>query len=232
MFDRHLLPLQKRVLEPPAARLARAGVSADAVTILGFAVGLAAVPLLAYGQYMAALAVILVNRILDGLDGALARRTRPTDRGAFLDIALDFVFYALAPFGFALADPAANALPAATLLLAFIGTGSSFLAFAAVAARRGMSSAPYPGKGIHYLGGLTEGAETIAVFVAMCLWPYAFPAIAYVFAALCGLTTFTRWWWGWRAFAADALHGRSDRPEPPGASKTRQGKTTGVELTS
>jgi hypothetical protein len=136
------------------------------------------------------------------------------------------------PLGFALADPTSNALPAATLLLAFIGTGSSFLAFAAVAERRGMSSAPYPGKGIHYLGGLTEGAETIAVFSAMCLWPGTFAAIAYVFAALCGLTTFTRWWWGWRAFGADALHGTSGRPKPPTARKARQGRTTGVERAS
>ncbi len=225
MFDRHLQPLQKRLLEPPAARLAQAGISADAISILGFVVGLTVVPLLAYGQYMAALAAILANRALDGLDGALARRTRPTDRGAFLDIALDFVFYALVPFGFALADPAANALPAATLLLAFVGTGSSFLAFAAIAGQRGMSSATYPGKGIHYIGGLTEGAETIAVFMAMCLWPSAFEIIAYAFAALCGLTTLTRWRWGWRAFAAGAKHSTSDRLKPLAARKSRQGKT-------
>jgi phosphatidylglycerophosphate synthase len=205
MFDRHLLPLQKRLLGSPAAWLAKRGVSADAVTLLGFAIGLAVVPLLAGGHYISALIVIVSNRILDGLDGALARQTQPTDRGAFLDIALDLVFYALVPFGFALADPAANALSAATLLLAFIGTGSSFLAFAAVAGRLGLSSVSYPTKGIYYLGGLTEGAETIAVFIAMCLWPFAFPLLAFGFAGLCALTTVTRWWWGWRAFAASTL---------------------------
>jgi hypothetical protein len=62
---------------------------------------------------------------------------QPTDRGAFLDITLDFLFYASIPLAFALADPAANALPAAVLLAAFIGTGSSFLAFAVLAERRG-----------------------------------------------------------------------------------------------
>ncbi|RWM19441.1 CDP-alcohol phosphatidyltransferase family protein [Mesorhizobium sp.] len=204
MFDRKLQPLQKRVLTPLAAWLARRGVSADTVTLLGFAVGLAAVPLLASGYYIAALVVILANRALDGLDGALARQTQATDRGAFLDIALDFVFYALVPFGFALADPAANALSAAALLLAFIGTGTSFLAFAAVAGRLGLSSVSYPTKGIYYLGGLTEGAETIAVFVAMCLWPTAFPFLAFGFAGLCALTTVTRWRWGWRAFGASS----------------------------
>jgi phosphatidylglycerophosphate synthase len=213
VFDHHLQPLQRRLLEPPATWLAQRGISANTVTILGFVVGLAVVPLLAYGQYTMALVAILSNRVLDGLDGALARRTRPTDRGAFLDIALDFIFYALVPFGFAIADPGANALAAATLLLAFVGTGSSFLAFAAVAGRRGLSSMNFPAKGIYYLGGLTEGAETIAVFAAMCLWPGAFPAIAYGFAWLCGLTTVTRWWWGWRAFARDAVLSRRQPAE-------------------
>jgi phosphatidylglycerophosphate synthase len=184
------------------------------VTLVGFMIGLAAVPFLAKGHFITALVVVLGNRLLDGLDGALARQTQPTDRGAFLDIALDFVFYALVPFGFALADPTTNALPAATLLLAFIGTGSSFLAFAAIAGRHGLSSASYPSKGIYYLGGLTEGAETIAIFVAMCLWPAAFPVIAYGFAGLCALTTATRWWWGWQAFAPAASGGAHGQNSP------------------
>ncbi len=124
----------------------------------------------------------------------------PTDRGAFLDIALDFLFYALVPVGFALADPA-NALPAAVLIAAFVGTGSSFLAFAAIAAKRGISAASYPSKGLYYLGGLTEGSETVALFVAMCLWPAAFAVLAYVFAAACALTTLTRWRQGWNTFS-------------------------------
>lgn len=200
MFDRYFLPLQQHLFDPPARWLSARKVSADSVTVLGFAIGLLAVPLLATGHYAAALIVILLNRLCDGLDGALARRTQPTDRGAFLDIALDFVFYACVPLGFALADPAHNALAAAVLLFAFMGTATSFLAFSAIAARRGMASSSYPTKGLYYLGGLTEGGETIALFIAMCLWPSAFPLLAYVFAALCGLTTVTRWWWGWRRF--------------------------------
>ena len=62
---------------------------------------------------------LLLNRALDGLDGALARLSRVTDRGAFLDIGLDFVFYAAIPLAFAVSDPAANALAAAVLLAAF-----------------------------------------------------------------------------------------------------------------
>ena len=200
MFDARLQPLMRRFLDPAAARLAKAGVPADAVTLGGFAVGVGAAGALALGAYGTGLVLILINRLADGLDGALARRLGPTERGAFLDIALDFAFYALVPLGFAVADPARHALPAAALLAAFIGTGSSFLAFAAVAAKRGLAAPDFPAKGLYYLGGLTEGAETIAVFIAMGLWPAIFPGLAYAFAVLCLATTLTRWRWGWRAF--------------------------------
>lgn len=207
MFDRRLFATQVRVLAPLARRLAERGAGADAISIAGFLVGLAAVPLLAASAFLPALGFILLNRLLDGLDGAVARINGPTDRGAFLDIALDFFFYGAIPLGFALADPTPNALPAAILLLSFIGTGSSFLAFAAISHKRGQAIAPFPGKGIQFVGGLTEGAETVAVFVAMCLFPSAFPVLAYVFAAMALLTTATRWWWGWTLFSAPAHKG-------------------------
>ena len=200
MIDALILPAQRRVLHPLALALHRRDVTADSISLAGFGLGILAVPALAFGWFGLALALILLNRLADGLDGAVARMGAPTDRGAFLDIALDFVFYAVVPLGFALADPAANALPAAVLIAAFVGTGSSFLAFAVIAAKRGMRAEDYPSKGIFYLGGLTEGFETIALFVAMCLWPAMFAPLAYVFAAACALTTLTRWLQGWRAF--------------------------------
>ncbi|MBK5947237.1 hypothetical protein CCR83_12495 [Rhodobacter veldkampii DSM 11550] len=201
MMDAALLPLQRRLMAPPARLLLARGIGADQVTLTGFALGVLVLPALALGAYGLALALIVANRLADGLDGAVARIAGPTDRGAFLDIALDFLFYALVPLGFALADPGANALPAAVLIAAFVGTGSSFLAFAVIAAKRGLAAADFPAKGFYYLGGLTEGAETIAFFVLACLFPTAFPMLAYGFAAACALTTATRWHQGWRAFA-------------------------------
>jgi phosphatidylglycerophosphate synthase len=200
MIDRYLYPVIGRVLRPAAAALVARGVGADSVTLAGFALGLSGAAAIGAGLFGLGLALILANRLADGLDGAVARLTGPTDRGAFLDVALDFFFYAAVPFGFAVADPAANALPAAALILAFVGTGSSFLAFASVAAKRGVAAEAYPTKGVFYLGGLTEGAETLAVFAAMCLWPAGFPILAWGFAALCLLTTATRWLAGWRTF--------------------------------
>lgn len=200
MIDRHLIGMQNRLLGAPAKFLADRGIRADWITLFGFMVGLCAVPLLALSAFIPALLCILFNRLLDGLDGAVARQLGPTDRGAFLDIAFDFFFYGAVPFGFVLADPDANALAAALLLLAFIGTGSSFLAFAAISHKRGEGIAEYPGKGLRFVGGLTEGAETIAIFTAMCLLPSAFATLAYLFAFLAALTTVTRWRWGWYSF--------------------------------
>jgi hypothetical protein len=64
-----------------------------------------------------------------------------------------------------------------------------------------LTSAAYPQKGLYYLGGLTEATETLLVFAAMCVWPQAFPTLAFVFAGLCGLTVLTRLWVGWRLLA-------------------------------
>ena len=202
MFDAALLPLQRRILTPPGRYLAARGVRADQITLAGCAIGLAAAAAAALGLYWLALLGLALNRLADGLDGAVARETEPSDRGAFLDIALDFVFYAAFPLGFVLADPGANAVAGAVLLASFILSGTSFLAFAVIAAKRGLDAADYPTKGIFYLGGLTEGAETIAVFALFCLFPGAFPVLALVFAAACTVTGASRLITGWQAFGA------------------------------
>ena len=200
MIDRHLLPVQNAVLAPMAYALVVRGAEADRLTLLGFGAGALAATCLALGWEWSGLLLILMNRILDGLDGEVARLNGPSDRGAFLDMTCDFLFYALVPLGFALADPGQNALAAAVLIASFVGTGSSFLAFAAIAAKRGLSTDAYRMKGVYYIGGLTEGAETVAVFVAMCLWPGQFAPLAYGFSALCLITTLTRWRMGWQMF--------------------------------
>lgn len=202
MFDAKLIPLQRRMLALPTRLLLARGIRADEVSIAGFLIGLLTLPALWLGSFEIALVLLLINRLADGLDGAVARATQPTDRGAFLDIALDFLFYAIVPLGFALSNPSQNALPAAVLICSFVGTGSSFLAFATIAAKRGLQTEAYPTKGIYYLGGLTEGAETIAVFILMCLFPPAFPVLALLFSAACFVTTALRWSQGWHAFSA------------------------------
>jgi phosphatidylglycerophosphate synthase len=200
MLDRLATALIAPPINAAARTLVRLGVGANSVTWLGFAVGLFAALLIANNHYLAGAIGIFSSRLCDGLDGAVARHTRTTDRGGFLDITLDFLFYPSIPLAFAFADPLQNALPAAVLLAAFVGTGASFLAFAVLAAKRGLTSVDYPNKSFYFLGGLTEATETLACFAAMCVWPALFPELAYGFAALCAITIATRIGWGWVAF--------------------------------
>ena len=201
MFDRLATRLIRPAVDALAAPLARAGVEANTVTGLALALGFGAAALIANGFFALGGVLIVLSRAFDALDGAVARQTHATDLGGFLDIVFDFVFYACIPLAFALADPAHNALAAAVLLAAFVGTGSSFLAFAVIAAKRKSDNLAYPNKSFYFLGGLTEGFETLLCFIAMCCWPGYFSELAWGFAALCVVTLVTRIVWGVRAFA-------------------------------
>lgn len=204
MIDRQATAAIRPVIDAMARLLVRAGVGADVLSFIGLAIGWLAAVAIARHAFWIGAAAVLLSRLFDGLDGAVARQTTPTDRGGFLDISLDFLFYPGIPLAFAVADPPANALAAAVLLAAFVGTGTGFLAFAVLAAKRGLTSAAYPDKSFYFLGGLTEAAETLAFFIAMCAWPQHFAVLAYVFAALCGVTIVMRLHWGWQAFGPNA----------------------------
>jgi phosphatidylglycerophosphate synthase len=185
----------RRVIDPTldymGATLARLGLAANVITIAGFIFGAAAWFTLAAGSFGWALALILANRVADGLDGAVARRHGMTDLGGYLDIVLDFIFYAGVPFFVAVGSPD-KALPAAFLVFSFVGTGGSFLAFATIAGKRGLTTEAHGRKSIYYLGGLTEGTETPALFVLICLLPEHFALLAWGFGALCWVTTVGR----------------------------------------
>lgn len=183
MLDKFLTPMIKPILAPVVVVLHKRGITADQLTVTGFLIGMLALPLLAFELWYGALAAIALNRIFDGLDGALARHAQQSSSaGGYLDITLDFLFYAAVPLGFIFANPEQNAIAGALLLATFIGTGSSFLAFAIAAEKFKLDKPQFKYKSFYYLNGLTEGTETIALFVAFCLLPLA--------AALCT----TRWY--------------------------------------
>ncbi len=198
MIDPWWIKQLRQPLKRAAQLAVKLRISANQVTIASFLIGMLAVPALAFEQYYLALVAILLNRIGDGLDGAIARINGTTDAGGYLDISLDFIFYSAVPFGFLLADPTQNGVAAGLLMLTFMGTGATFLAFAAIAAKRGLANPNYPNKSLHYLGGLTEGFETIAVFVVICVLPQLFVEFAYGFALLCWITALSRLYAGYR----------------------------------
>jgi phosphatidylglycerophosphate synthase len=189
-------PILNKILRPPLALFAKPfihiGISADQVTIVGFLLGLLAVPAIITEHFIVALVLIAVNRICDGLDGAIARQTQTSDAGGFLDISLDFIFYSAIVFAFIVSHPEQNALAGSLLMLSFTATGSCFLAFAIMASKHNIDNPQYPNKSLHYMGGLAEGFETIVVLCLFCLFPEQFVLIALVYTAACSITAGVR----------------------------------------
>lgn len=192
MLDGRAKKLIDPLLQAVGNRLAGMGISANAVTLAGFLLGVAAAWVIAQQYFLAGLFLLLTSRLADGLDGAVARATRKTDFGGFLDIVLDFASYGLIPIGFVLADPEANAVAGAVLVLSFYVNGASFLAYAIMAEKRAMQTTQRGEKSLFFTTGLAEATETIAVFIAMCLFPQWFAVLAWAFAAICFYTAFSR----------------------------------------
>ena len=191
MLDSRLRPIIDPPLDALGARLARIGLTANQVTLAGVVVGIAAGVAIGYQHYLIGLAMLLSSRLFDGLDGAIARATRQTDFGGYLDIVSDFAFYIAVPIGFGFA--ASANLPFALILVgSFTLTGISFLAYAVMAAKQGRETEAHGKKSFFYNSGLAEGTETITAFVLMCLMPQYFTVIAAIYSAMCVVTVFQR----------------------------------------
>ena len=199
MFDAQLRPLIDRLLNPIGRGLVALGMTANQVTMIGAAFGLIAAGCVAAGLFYPALWFVIANRVIDGLDGAVARASRSSDFGGYLDIVSDFIFYSAIPLAFAVARPE-TALAAAFLIFSFIGTATSFLGFAILAEKHQVTTQNCGKKAFYYLGGLTEGTETILLFLAMLVWPDYFSLMAIVFGILCWVTTGTRIYAAYRQF--------------------------------
>ncbi|RLQ87183.1 CDP-alcohol phosphatidyltransferase family protein [Notoacmeibacter ruber] len=185
---RKLAPL----IDGMADRALAVGLSANAMTLIAFGVGLLAAICVAAGYTLLAVPLLLLSRLGDGLDGAIAQRTKATDFGGFLDIVLDFAFYGAIPLAFVLLDPARNGIAGSILLLAFYVNGASFLAYAVMAEKRGAKSTARGEKSLFFTTGLAEAGETLFVFVLACLFPSWFPLIAILFAGVTAYTTLSR----------------------------------------
>lgn len=182
-------------IDPPLNRLAaffaKYNITANKLTAIGFGFGVGAFVALTLQIYWLALGFIVLNRLADGLDGPLARQTQATDLGGYFDIVSDFIFYSGVIFFFAVGRPE-QALPAAFLIFSFMGTGSSFLAYAIIAAKHNVNHDKQGRKSFYYLKGITEGSETFALLVFICIFPDLFAWAAYIFGGLCWLTTLGR----------------------------------------
>lgn len=204
MFD----ALMRRALDPSlniaGQSLARRGVRANQVTLVGFLLGALAAVLISSGASgWIALIPLLASRVADGLDGAVARASKITDFGGYLDIVCDFIFYGLIPFAFVLRDPTVNAVAGAFLLASFYANGASFLSFAILAAKRGMKTDTRGAKSLYFTAGILEGTETIMFFAIICIWPNGFSWLAWGFGSLCFVTAASRMILASRVFAEE-----------------------------
>ena len=194
----------RRVLDPTldkmGAYLATKGASANAVTLTAFVVGMISAALIAFGYMIPGLILLLLSRLGDGLDGAVARHTQTSDFGGFLDIVLDFAFYGAIPLAFIIYDPTNNAIAGAVLLFAFYVNGASFLAYSILAEKYRLQTAIRGEKSVYFTTGLAEATETFAAFAIFCLFPSYFAVVAYIFAAICIYTAFSRIVLAWSAF--------------------------------
>ena len=192
MLDGKARQLLDPVLDRIAKFLARLGIRANNVTLAAFAIGVLAAVAIANHYYLTGMVLLLISRLGDGLDGAVARQTKKTDFGGYLDIVLDFAFYGMIPAAFVISDPSQNAIAGVVLILSFYVTGASFLAYAIIAEKHGLESTDRGSKSIYFTTGLAEATETIAVFVAFCLFPHWFVTIAGIYAAICFYTALSR----------------------------------------
>jgi len=165
MFDAPARRVLERPLGLAAAALDRPWISPTTVTLTGLALGLGSAGTAALQWWWLALALWLLSRLADGLDGSLARRRGTTDAGAggLLDISADFAVYAATVLGVA-QGAGGSRWPYLLVLVAYYLNGSGFLAFSSLAERTGRQVDD--GRSLSFIGGLAEGGETIAVHSA------------------------------------------------------------------
>jgi len=199
MLDPYLRP----IIDPPlnfiGKRLVSIGMTPNAMTLAGFCCGLGAMISIIFHHYNIAAALLISNRLADGLDGAIARHKGLSDFGGFLDIVCDFIIYSGIVFAFGIANPD-NLMYANFLIFSFIGPITSFLAYAIIASKRQIMTQKRGRKSFYYLGGICEGTETAAVLILFCILPDYFNIICLIYGILCWLTTLGRVYSAWTDF--------------------------------
>ena len=199
MLDSTIRPWIDPPLDFIGKRMAAYNVSANTITLIGFSIGLIAIVMISLKQYNIAVIFILLNRLLDGIDGAIARNGYQSDFGGFLDVLCDFIIYAGIIFAFGFANPD-KLMYVAFLIFSFIGPITSFLGYAIIAAKKQINTVCRGQKSFYYLGGICEGTETAFMLVLICIYPHYFNIISLIFGILCWLTTIGRVYNTWTDF--------------------------------
>ncbi len=191
MLDKKANLFLKPILIPICLNLLKKKFLPNHFTFIGLISGFFCFLFLSIGMVYIAFIFFILNRIFDGIDGTMARLSKPTDLGGYYDIVFDFFVYALVPFGFILFDQK-NYLAMSFLLTSFIGTGSTFLATAWILEKNKSKKKQFLQKSFYYSHGLIEGTETIIIFSLMFIFYESANLIAWIFGTLCMITSFIR----------------------------------------
>ncbi|MDC0457517.1 CDP-alcohol phosphatidyltransferase family protein [Alphaproteobacteria bacterium] len=191
MIDDRLNNYLRPYLSYLAKKTIKLGISANTVTTIGFIFGLCCFYSIINFHLFSAFLFLFLNRFCDGLDGAISRLIGPSDIGAFYDITFDFIFYSLFPIAFIFLD-IKNAYAICFLLLSFVSTQTTFLASAWIIEKNKTLISNKQSKSFFYIGGITEGFETIIFFILMLIFYESVELIAYIFGSLCWITSITR----------------------------------------
>jgi len=182
-------------LERAGVRLAQMGARPLALTGVGWLAGVGACVAIVVDAWTVALVLWLLNRLLDGLDGAVARQTGPTDLGGFLDIVADFSIYGGFVLAVAISVPEAR-LACMFLLVSYYVSGTAFLALSSLLERRRTAGIDpelhRDERSLRFVGGIAEGTETVIAYVLFTLFPEHAELIAWVFTATVALTALQR----------------------------------------
>ena len=191
MFDRQIQKFTQKPLQY-IAKLFLKFISPNHMTLIGFGFGVLMCLSIIIDQYLIAIIFLFFNRLSDGLDGVMARLQTPTPLGGYLDIVLDFLIYGGFVLSFGITEQN-NTFLSMILLFCYIGTGSTFLAKAAIlpSLTNQKLNEEIP-KSFHYAVGLIEGTETILFMFLCLLFPSFFTYLASIFILLCLITTFFR----------------------------------------
>jgi phosphatidylserine synthase len=170
MFDERLRGVKETVFYPMAQPLQ--AIPPWLFSVMGLMTGVAAAIAVWQQAYLLGLLLWLLNRIFDGLDGAVARASgTQSDFGGYLDIIIDFVVYALIPVGLALGQMSTAVIVALLFLLCtYYVNGASWMYLAAILEKRShvktdrLTSVTMP-------TGLVGGAETIVFYAAFIIFP-------------------------------------------------------------
>ena len=189
MIDQYFVKIIKPFLEMAASPFYKFGINANYISLFGLSMSFLSFYLILKDLNITALFVFLLGRILDGVDGIIANKTRITEFGGFIDIVFDLISYSLVPLAFILKDNS-NAIFGSILLATFFGTSSTFFGIAIFENNKFIKRNPE--KSFFYVGGVMGGAITIFFLSLMFIFPEKFNLIALIFSVLCILGTIER----------------------------------------